>query len=84
MASSQSIDDSEIPDLLALMIDPTELEELAAKVWPDVVSSIDALVARAEGDEWHAVERSALSGDNAATRPLSDQPRGAHALERWY
>lgn len=52
------------------MVDLTELEELAARIWPDVVSAIDALVARAEGGEWHTVEHSPLSGDNAATRPF--------------
>lgn len=52
------------------MVDLTELEELTAKVWPDVVSAIDALVARAERGDWHTVERSPLSGDNAGTQPF--------------
>lgn len=52
------------------MVDLTRLEKIAAKVWPDVLSSIDALVAHAEGGEWHTVERSPLSGDNAATQPF--------------
>lgn len=57
-------------DLLAAVVDQSQLEELAAKVWPDVVSSIDRLVARAEGGEWHTIERSSLSGDDALTRPF--------------
>jgi hypothetical protein len=52
------------------MVDLTELEELAAKAWPEVVSSIDALVGRAERGEWRTVARSSLSGDNAATEPF--------------
>lgn len=64
-------------DSLASVVDVSGLEELAVKLWPDVVSAIDAIVARSEAGEWQTVPRSSLSGDDAATHPFQT----SHAVQ---
>jgi hypothetical protein len=59
------------------VVDHSELEDLATRLWPDVVSAVDAIVARAEAGDWHTVPRSSLSGDDAATHPFQT----SHAVQ---
>ena len=66
--------------VLALMTNLSELEELAARIWPDVVSSIDALVARAEGSVVAHARALAAEWRRCCDTTVPNQPRGAYAL----